>query len=96
VNFLRISCAGCKALPVGGFGRSQKIIFTAYCAVLFLFTAEKFSADLTIAVLGRLAFETYHPDTLLALADKKIRSRSVIAYAPDLTGLLRRDRKAHP
>jgi len=39
---------------------------------LFLFTAEKFSADLTIAVLGRFAFETYHPDTLLALADKKI------------------------
>jgi len=72
VNFLRISCAGCKALPVAGFGRSRKIIFTAHGAVLCLITAEISSTDLTIAVLGRFAFETYHPDTLLALADKKI------------------------
>jgi hypothetical protein len=70
VNFLRISCAACKALPVAGFGRSRKIISTAHGAVLFLLTSEKFSADLTIAVLVRLALGTYYPDTLLALADK--------------------------
>jgi len=76
VNFLRISCAGCKALPVAGFGRSQEIIFTGYGAVLFLFTAEKFSSDLTIAVLGRIALGTYHPNTLLALPDKKTKPLS--------------------
>jgi len=70
VNFLRISCASCEALPVVGFGRSRKFLFTAHGAVLFLFTAPKLSADLTIAVLGRLAMWRYYPDTLLHLADE--------------------------
>jgi hypothetical protein len=70
VNFLRISCAGCKALPVADFDRPRKIILTVHGAVLFLPTAEKFSGDLTITVLGKFALWTYHPGTLLALADK--------------------------
>jgi hypothetical protein len=31
----------------------------------FSFDTPKFSADLTIAVLGRLALWSYYPDTLL-------------------------------
>ena len=89
MTFLRISCAGRNALPVAGFHRSRKIFFTADGAISFLNSVQNFSADLTIAVLGRIAMPTYHPDTLFDLADKKFgRSRSLTADAPDLTGLL--------
>jgi len=72
VNFLRISCARCNALPVAGFRRSRKIFFTADGAVSLLHIGQNFSAYLTIAVLGRIAMPKYHPDTLFALADKNL------------------------
>ena len=78
MNFLRITCASCKALPGAGFRLSRKVFFTAHGAVSILFIDPKKSSDLTIAVLGKLALWTYHPDTLLAQADEKFnQSRSV-------------------
>jgi hypothetical protein len=55
VNFLRITCAHRKALPGDGFRRSRKIFFTARSAISIVFIAQKFSADLTFAVLGSVA-----------------------------------------
>jgi hypothetical protein len=72
VNFLRISCARRNRLPVAGFQRSRKILFTAHGALCSPHIAQKFSADLTIAVLGNIAIWKYYPDTLFALADKKL------------------------
>jgi hypothetical protein len=65
VNLLRITCARSKALPVACFHVPQEKFFTAHYAVSFPFTPAKFSADLTIAVLGRSALWSYYPDTLL-------------------------------
>jgi hypothetical protein len=70
VNFLRITCASCKALPDAGFRLSRKVFFTAHGAVSILFIGPIKSPDLTIAVLGKLALWTYYPDTLLAQADE--------------------------
>ena len=46
------------------------------------------SADLTIAVLGRLTLWSYYPDTLLALADKIQPKPLSDCRRADLTGLL--------
>jgi hypothetical protein len=71
VNFLRITCASRKALPGDGFRPSRRIFFTEHSAVSIVCSAKNFFVDLTIAVLGSVAMETYYPDTLLTLADEK-------------------------
>jgi len=73
VTFLRISCARAKAALHEGFRRILRDSITARGAVSFSSAAEKFFAELTIAVLVRRSAESYYPERATALAyDKKI------------------------
>jgi hypothetical protein len=82
VNFLRISCARRKAAPVAASEGASEIVFTPRGAIFWFAYAKKYSAHLTIAVLGRFRNADYHPDTLLLWRTKSDKPLSDCPHAP--------------